>query len=154
MSTANHLDTRFGEAPVADLSFIDELTDRTGDFFDRHRRVDAVLVKQVDPVCPQPTKRCLGDLLNMLGPAVERRGLLDAFNVDVPTKFCRDHDLITERLDRLADDLFINPRSVNLRCVEESDSALICRTYQLDAVFLVEAGPKPEADAHASEAER
>lgn len=49
---------------------------------------------------------------------------------------------------------FIPPWPVNLRRVEERDSALIRRTYQLDAVFLVDAGPESEADAHAPEAER
>ena len=90
----------------------------------------------------------------MIGPAIERRLLLDARSVDVPPKLRRNHNVIAERLERLADDLFIHPRAVDLGRIEERDSELICRTYQLDAVFPVEAGPKAETDAHASEAER
>ena len=79
-------------------------------------------------------------MFDLLGPAIERRLLLHAFRVDVPPKLRRNHNLIAEGLDRLADDLFIHPWPVNLRCVEEGNSAVVCRTYQLDAVFFVEPG--------------
>src|SRR5690242_4998693 len=154
MSTANNFDARFREPPVANFACIHELSHCACDFFDRHGWVNTVLVKQINSVRPQPAKRRVCHLLDMLRPTVKWRVLLLAFSVDVPAKFRRDHDLVAEWLNSLADDLFIHPRSVNLRCVEERNSPLVRRTDQLDTVFLVETGPEPKADTHAPQSER
>ena len=48
MRAADRLHAGLGEAEVLDLALGDQLLDRAGDLFDRHVRVDAVLVEEVD----------------------------------------------------------------------------------------------------------
>ena len=38
---------------MQDLSFLDEILDRAGHVFDRHVRIDAVLVVEIDAVGPE-----------------------------------------------------------------------------------------------------
>ena len=51
---ADRLHSRFGEAEVLDLSFLDQLLDRSRHVLDRHVGVDAVLVEQIDGIDPEP----------------------------------------------------------------------------------------------------
>ena len=64
------------QAEVLDLALLNQVLDRPRDLFDRHVRVDAVLIEQVDGLDPEPLERALGHLPDVLGPAVRgRRGL-------------------------------------------------------------------------------
>jgi hypothetical protein len=55
---------------VLDLALLDLFLDRAGDVFDRHGRIDTMLIEKVDGVDPEPLQRGLGDPLDLLGPAV------------------------------------------------------------------------------------
>ena len=57
MRAADRLRARLGEAEVLHLALLDQLLDRAGDVFDRHVRVDAMLIEQVDAVGPQALER-------------------------------------------------------------------------------------------------
>ena len=61
MGAADRLRARLRQAEVPDLAFRDQLPDGAGDVLDRHVRVDAVLVEQVDAIGPQPLQRRVGD---------------------------------------------------------------------------------------------
>ena len=52
----------FGQAEVLDLALADQLLHRAGHVLDRHVRIDAVLVEQVDGVGLEALERGLGDL--------------------------------------------------------------------------------------------
>ena len=54
---ADRLRAGLGQAEVLDLARLDQVLDRAGDVFDRHIRIDAVLVEQVDDVGPQALER-------------------------------------------------------------------------------------------------
>ena len=60
-----------GQPEVRDLAGVDELPDGTSDVFDRHIRVDAVLVEQVDAICAQPYEHGVHDVADVVGTAVE-----------------------------------------------------------------------------------
>ena len=62
MGAADRLHARFGQAEVLHLALLDQLLHRARDVFDRHVRVDPVLVEEIDDVDPQPLERALGDL--------------------------------------------------------------------------------------------
>ena len=49
----------------------DEIFDRTGDVFDGYLRVDAVLVEEIDAIRAEAFERFVGDVLDVIGPAVE-----------------------------------------------------------------------------------
>ena len=68
---ADRLQPRLGQAEVLDLALPDQFLDRPRHVLDRHVRVDAVLVVQVDRVDLEPLERGLGHLLDVLGPAVQ-----------------------------------------------------------------------------------
>jgi hypothetical protein len=117
---------------VADLAGLDELLDRARDVLDRDVGVDPVLVKEVDHVGAQPAQGCVGDPADLLRPAVEthRRAVLD-----VPAELRGDDDLVTQGLQGLADELFVDVGAVNLGGVEERDAALHRATQDGDHVL-------------------
>ena len=57
------------------LPCLDQFLHRARHVFDRHVRVDAVLIEQVDGVDLEPLERALGGLLDVLRPAVQARPL-------------------------------------------------------------------------------
>src|SRR6266542_747942 len=59
MRPADRLDASLRESEVPDLPLRDQLLHRAGDVLDRHVRVDAVLVEQVDRVGAEPLQRSL-----------------------------------------------------------------------------------------------
>ena len=73
MRAADGLHACLGETEVPDLALLDQLLHRPRDVLDGHVRVDAVLIEQIDGVDVEPLERCLRDLLDVLGPAVQAR---------------------------------------------------------------------------------
>ncbi|CCV04209.1 hypothetical protein MESS2_1230010 [Mesorhizobium metallidurans STM 2683] len=89
---------------------LDQVLDRAGDVFDWHIRIDPVLlVEQIDTVCLEAFQRCLSHLFDMLRPTVE-----PYCPVNRKTELAGDGDLVTERRERLADELFACIGAVNL----------------------------------------
>ena len=68
---ADRLHAGLREAEVLDLALADQVLHGAGDVLDRHVRVDAVLIEEVDAVDLEPLERAVGDLLDVLGPAVQ-----------------------------------------------------------------------------------
>ena len=88
------------------------------DVRDRHLRVHAVLIEKINPVRLQALERGLGDLFDMLGPAVQA-----AARTQFEPKFCRDHHLLTEGGKAFAHELFVGERAVDFRRIEEGHAA-------------------------------
>jgi hypothetical protein len=130
----NRLRARFGEAEVLHLALPYQLLYRAGYIFDGHVRVDAMLVVQVDGFDPEPPKRALGHLPDVLWPAVEH--LLSRGGIEVEAELGGDHHPIAERLERLADDLLVLC-AVDLGGVKECHAALDSRPDQRDRLLLV-----------------
>jgi hypothetical protein len=53
MYTTDRLHACFRQTEVLDLAFGDQLLDSTSHIFDRHFRINAVLVEDVDTIGPQ-----------------------------------------------------------------------------------------------------
>ena len=119
---ADRLHAGFGQAEVLDLAFADQVLHRARDVLDRHVRIDAVLIEQIDAIGLQPLQRGLGDLPDVLGPAVQA-GSADRWP-NFEAELGGDHDLVAERRERLADQLLVGERAVDLGGVEEGDAAL------------------------------
>ena len=73
MGAADGFRARLGEAEVQNLALLDEVFHRAGDVLDRHGRIDAVLVVEIDAVGPQALERFLDDLPDVLRSAVQAR---------------------------------------------------------------------------------
>ena len=70
MSTTDRGGVRLGEAKVLDLALLNQLLDRARYLFNRHIRVRAVLIEEINGIDPQALERCLGNPLDLL-PAIE-----------------------------------------------------------------------------------
>ena len=57
--------------------------------------------------------------------------------VEVEAELRRDHDLVADRRERLADELLVRERAVDLRGVEERDAALDRRADERDHLAAV-----------------
>ena len=150
---ADRLDARLGEAEVLDLARLDQLLDRSRHVLDRHVRVDAVLIEQVDDVDPEPLERGLDGLLDVLRPAVQARPAPAGgrLGLEVEPELGGDHDLVAERGQGLAHELLVRERAVDLGGVEEGDAAFDGRPEQRDHLLLVLGRAVREAHAHAAE---
>src|SRR4051794_41904079 len=91
-----------------------------------------MLVEQVDRVGAQPLQRGLDAAPDPRRAAVEAA----ATALEVEAELGRDHDLVADRFERLADQLLVRERPVDLRGVEEADAALDRRPDQRDALLL------------------
>jgi len=150
MGATDRTRARLGKPEVLHLALPDEVPDRPGDVLDRHIRIDAMLIQQVDDVGLEPLERGFHDLLDVLGPAVET-ALLARLRIDAEAELGRDHDLPPERRQGFAYELFIGERSVDFRGIEEGDAALGRRPDQRNSVPLRDRRAVAEAEAHATQ---
>jgi hypothetical protein len=147
--TAYRLHAGLRQPEVPDLAFLNQLLDGAGDVFDRHVLIDAVLIEEVDRVCPEPLQRAFDCSTDVVGIAVERAGLLE-----IPAELGRDHDLLANRSQRLTDKLLICERAVDLCGVEERDATFDRGSDQGDHLLSVGRRPVAEAHPHTAEPER
>ncbi len=153
MGAADGFFAGFGQSEMLDLALGDQVPDRAGDVLDRHVGIDAVLIEQVDGLDPQPLQRGFGDPPDLLGPAVQARPRLRPGRIEVEPEFGRDHDLAAEGLQRLADEVFIGERAIDLGGVEEGDALFDRRAHQRDHLLPVVRRPVGKAHAHAAKAD-
>src|SRR6185295_3277461 len=146
---ANRLSPGFRETEVLHLAFTNQVAHGTRDVFDRHVRIDAMLIEEVDPVGLEPFQRSLRDVADVRRTAVET-GLLAALELEAELR--RDDHLVTQWRESFADELLVSERPVGFRRVEERHAALEGGSDDRDAVFTAGSGAVPEAEAHAAEA--
>ncbi len=96
---------------MLDLALGDQVLERAGNLLDRHVGIDAVLVEDVDAIGAQAPEGGLGDLLDMLRPAVETAAPF-ACRRNVEAELGCDHHLITNGLQRLPDQLLVDERTI------------------------------------------
>src|SRR5688500_14064521 len=132
MSTSDSLRSRFGESPMQNFSLIHQVLDRSSNGFDRHFRIDAMLIEKVYAVGAQPFERSFNDLLDVIWFAVKPRKPLSRLLIYVPTELGSDFDLISKWLDRLAEDPLVFEWPVCLGTVEERNATIIGRAENAD----------------------
>jgi hypothetical protein len=94
MRAAHGLRCGFGHAEMPDLARLDQFLDGSSDIFDRHIRVDAMLVEQVYVFGVQPFKRGVTDGPDIIRSAIHTRHLtID----DHEAELRRDYDIPSER---------------------------------------------------------
>ena len=127
MGAADRLRRGLAQAEVPNLAGLDQLRHRADRLLDLDVRVDAVLVVEVDLVDAEALQGAVDRLPDVLRGAVEpaeRRHVAGDGVVQVALELARDHVLIALALDRLADQLLVGQRAVDLRGVEEVDAKL------------------------------
>ena len=100
----------FGKPEVLHLAGANQFFDGTGDVFDWHLGIDAVLIEQIDRFDPEAFQRRFGDLLDMFGAAVQ--AVLLALRVNFETEFCGDDHVSAEWRQGFAHQDFIRKWAV------------------------------------------
>src|SRR4249919_2086992 len=152
MGTPYRLRSRFRQTEVPDLALLDQVLDCSRNLFDRNVRIDTVLVEKVDGVDAQPLERGLGDLPDVFGPTVEPSAALPA-GIDLEPELGGDHHLVTNGRERLAHQLLVRERTIDLGGVEERHAEIDGRADHADHVLLVASRAVAEAHAHAAQAD-
>ena len=73
MSAANDINACFGKSEMPDFSGINQIFDRARRFFNRHVRINAVLIKKVNIIGSQTFERSIANFFNMFRSAVQSR---------------------------------------------------------------------------------
>jgi hypothetical protein len=138
---------------VLDLPLSDEVPHRPRHVLDRHLRIDAVLVEEIDLIDMKPSQGGLGDLPDVLGPAVETSPRL-ASRVDLEAELAGDHHLPTNGGEGLTHELLVREWAVGLRRVEERHAPVHRRPDQRDRCLLIPGWAIGRGHAHAPETKR
>ena len=125
VGATDRLDARFRKPEMLHLALLDQFLDRTGDVFDWHVRVDAVLIEQIDHISLEAFERGLGDLLDMLRPAVQaRRPRPRVTATKVEPEFGGNDHALAKWGKSFTDEFFVNIRAINFSGIEEGHTAL------------------------------
>src|SRR4029453_3256668 len=115
------LHARFRQAEVRDLPFPDQVFHGSCDIFDWEVPADTILIEKIDSIRSDPFERSLGNFFDVCGPATES-ALSARFKREA--ELCRDHHLITQRRQRLANEFLIREWPISFSSVKERDAAL------------------------------
>ena len=77
MGATNRFCACLRKSEVLDLALLNQILHRSGDVFNRHVRVDPMLVEQIDHIGLEPLERAFDGFLDVFRPAIQaRRSLL------------------------------------------------------------------------------
>jgi hypothetical protein len=134
MRAADRLHSRLGKAEALHLPLSNQVFHRSRHVFDRHRRVDAVLIIEIDRVNFKPLERALGALLDAGGTAIDN---LLSVGIGFNPELGGYRDFPSERSEAFAHELFVRERAVHFGRVEECDAALDSRAKKSDHLLLL-----------------
>src|ERR1039457_4347442 len=150
VSTPDVRDTSLRQTEEPYLSLGDELSNGAGHVLHRHRRVDAVLVQQVDMVRLETPQRPLDCPPDGIGTAVnaDRLPVLDA-----EAELCGEDHPVASPLESAANQLLVGPGTVDLGGVQEGASKLDRAMNGGDGLALVALAGRAVRRAHPHTAE-
>src|SRR5438874_8762005 len=151
MCATNRLHSSFREAEVLHLTCSNQFLHRTGDIFNRHAGIDAVLIEQIDNIGPQSLQRSVGDLFDVLWPTIQAELL--TFGTKFESELRGNCDSLTQRSQRFANELFVRERTVNFSGIEKRNPAFNCRPNQRDHLILVFGRTVAKAHSHTAQSD-
>jgi hypothetical protein len=117
MRTTDVRDTGLGKPEKSYLALLDKISYCAGHFLDRHVRINAMLIEEIDMVGIEPLQGVLNPLANMLGPAGSFGADLFAV-LETKTEFGGDHHLVAPALERSTEQCFVGQWAIDLGCIE------------------------------------
>ena len=109
---------------VLHLAGSNECLHRARHVLDRHLRIDAVLVEQVNGLHLQASQHFVNDLPDVIGPAVQATGALSGLRVDVPAELGRNRHVHANGRNRFADETLVGKWAVDFGRIEVGDAPL------------------------------
>jgi hypothetical protein len=119
MRTADGRRRGLAEPDVANLPLLDQPLHGTDRVLDRHGRIDAVLIVQIDDVHPEPLEARITRLDDVLGPAVDGRAPLGRPHL---AELGGEHHLLAPPANGPAEQLLVVAEAVHVRGIEEVDA--------------------------------
>src|SRR3974390_1938966 len=107
MGVSDCLCTRLRKAEVPHLAFLNQVPDGSRDVFNWNVQINTVLIKEINRLKSQPLEGRLGDLLDVLGSAIEGAPSITVTWIGFPPELRRDCDLPAIRLQSFTDQLLI-----------------------------------------------
>src|SRR6266487_6817905 len=135
-----------------DLPFLNEVLDCSRHVFDRHVRINAMLIEEVDDIGFEARERRLSDFSYLLRPAVESSDFA-GFAVEMESELGGDDHVGAKRSESFAHEFFICEWAVGFSGIEERDAAFHGHPEDSDHLLLILRGTVPEAHSHAAEAQ-
>ena len=141
-----------GEPDRARLAGLHEVGERADAVLDRHVRIDAVELVEIDVRDAESLQARVARRADVLGPPVH------AAHAGIPglahdAALRREHHALAAIADRAADQLFVGERTVHVGRVEQVDAEVERAVDRGDRLGLV-GGAVELAHAHAAQAER
>jgi len=114
------------------LSLGYQILDGAGDIFNRHLRVDPVLVHEIDTVGTQTLQHALDSKLDVVRATVEPWAALARLQIDVPAELRCDHHLVAKRTHAFAEDALHLMRAVSLGRIVKGEATVEGRPDDAD----------------------
>jgi len=140
----------YGEAEVFDRAFLDQLFDRPRDVLDRYGRIDVVLKEQIDRLELQVLERCPGDGLDVLRAAIAARATFAGVQIDIEAELGRDHDVVSERRQRIAHQFLVDEWAIGFGRIKEGDTPFVGCPDERDLFLFVGGRTVPGTRTHAA----
>ena len=118
-------------AQVAHLAGLDQFGHGADRVLDRHGLVDAVLEVEIDEVQTEPLQRGVAGAADVIGMAVDAPR---AVGQHLLAELGRDHQLVADALDRLAEDAFVGVGTIGVGRIEKGDAEIGGRPDDGDGV--------------------
>src|SRR5215467_9491094 len=123
------------EAEMADLALLDEPRHGADGVLDRHVRVDAMDVIEIDHLDAEPLEARLAGDRHIVGLAVDAAAL-PAGSADV-AELAGNEELVALALDRLGDQLLVDAGRIGVRRVEHGDAEVDAAMDGRDRFYVV-----------------
>src|SRR5262249_23122423 len=121
--------------------------------FDGDLGIDAMLIEEIDGVDVQTTKGSLGDLADVLRPAVDTAQSARRFGIDLETELGGDDDLIANGSESLAEQLLVRERTVSFGSAQEREAGFEGPAQPVDRLLLLRRWAVAVTESHATEAQ-
>src|SRR5437870_6873809 len=142
----------FRKAEVLDLTLLNQVLHRSSHIFNRYLWVTTVLIEEIDHVHLEAFERCLGNLLDVLRPAVAAPPL-SGYWIEVVTELRCDHYPVANRCKGLTDEFFVGEWAIGLGRIEKNNTTVYGRPNERNHFPPVRRRTVVRAHSHAAQSE-
>jgi len=135
VSAPNRVGSGFRKSEVLDLALTDQVLHCSRHVFDRHVRVNPVLIEQINCLDLEPLERGLGDLIDVFRAAV--KAISRSVWVEPEPEFRGDHHVFTEWSQSFPHEFLIREGAVGFCRVKEGHATFDGSANYLDSFLPV-----------------
>ena len=135
---------------MQDFAFVEEFLHRARDFLNRHFRIDAVNIVEINMIGAESLQRTF----HCFAQSLRTRIKSDAFAIaNIPAALRRELDAIAHGFESFADEFFIAIDRIHFRRVKEVDAELNRFAQEFNAFFFRRERRITLRQAHATESD-